>query len=271
MVESNKIYRTKDYSMFKTLDGNRAVLELRVNKIIDSIKNVGYILSPLCVNEKFEIIDGQARLEAFKKLDLPVDYYVVNGAGLPECIAMNIYQTKWSLYDYISSYAQIGDESYIYLKNALDNHKSLGLDTVFYAFTERSGGGNRSWSVKDGSFFASKEDAEEAEKLLDWLEQFVPIISSVGGGKKKYYYIALAFCYNHSDIDKDRLYNQIVTRRLDLLPTANILQAVEVVERIYNLNMRKRVYLSLDYTRAIYERNSATVNRNSKKRVAESA
>ena len=48
---------TNEYEKFKKLKGNRAVTEKRKEKIKKSILKVGYITSPILVNDEFEIID----------------------------------------------------------------------------------------------------------------------------------------------------------------------------------------------------------------------
>lgn len=48
------LLKTKDYNMFKLLTGNRDVQRPHVEKIKQSIKNVGYITSPIIVNEKWK-------------------------------------------------------------------------------------------------------------------------------------------------------------------------------------------------------------------------
>ena len=65
-----EILRTNKYEIFKELKGNREISPLRITKIINSIKNVGYIINPIIVNEKMEIIDGQGRLEALRILKI---------------------------------------------------------------------------------------------------------------------------------------------------------------------------------------------------------
>lgn len=72
-IKYNQAYRTDNYAKFKRLDGNRGVQLMRVKKVMDSVKANGYIYSPLIVNERYEVVDGQARLEAFKQLGIPVD------------------------------------------------------------------------------------------------------------------------------------------------------------------------------------------------------
>ena len=93
------VYRTNDYSQFNKLVGNRAVTRDRVMAIIESVNTVGYVLSPIVVNEKMEIIDGQGRAEAFEELGLPIDYVIAEGAGIAECIQLNIKQKNWGLID----------------------------------------------------------------------------------------------------------------------------------------------------------------------------
>lgn len=116
------IYETQDYSMFKHLEGNRTDAVARGAKIIKSIRENGYILSPIAINENAEVIDGQGRLYALECEALPVHYYVVPGAGIDECIAMNIYGTKWKMNDYIESYASRGKQPY----KALDECETAG-------------------------------------------------------------------------------------------------------------------------------------------------
>ena len=81
------ILQTSEYEKFKVLGGNRRIDHS--HKVAESIKNHGQLLAPITVNEKFEIIDGQNRFEAFKRLNLPVQYIVSEGYGINECVAMN--------------------------------------------------------------------------------------------------------------------------------------------------------------------------------------
>lgn len=71
------IYETNEYGLFKNLSGNRFVDHS--GKIAESMKERGLLLAPIIVNEKKEIIDGQNRFEACKKLNLPVYYVIAEG------------------------------------------------------------------------------------------------------------------------------------------------------------------------------------------------
>lgn len=53
------IFKTKDYDMFKWVKGNRKPNKKNYSKLVKSMKEEQLII-PICVNEKFEIIDRKS-------------------------------------------------------------------------------------------------------------------------------------------------------------------------------------------------------------------
>jgi len=245
-METNfKVMVTNDYDMFKRLEGNRNVTELRVKKITNSIKDVGYVMNPIIVNEKNEVIDGQGRLETLRRLELPVYYIVVEGIGRKECIAMNINQTNWRLYDYIHSYAEIGIVSYVYLLDAVKAfQKSFRLPVILNAITGKIDCSSK--AVREGRFICSREEYERGKEILSWLMQFTPIIERVKG-HTEFYYMALNFCYSDPEVDNARLYSKMSTLQASLIPVTTIQQAFEQIEDAYNDHARNKVYIKTNY------------------------
>ena len=86
------VYETYDYSLFKKLPENRIVRSDRKEKLISSMTQK-YVLSPICVNGNFEIIDGQGRYEARKEMGLPIHYIIDENAKAGDCRLMNQYNT----------------------------------------------------------------------------------------------------------------------------------------------------------------------------------
>lgn len=240
-----KVMVTNDYDLFNRLNGNRSVEEQRVKKIINSINNVGYVLSPILVNEKMEVVDGQARLEAFRRLEMPVYYIIQNGIGRKECISMNINQTNWTLPDYIASYAEMGDAAYQRLIQLVDMFgKTFRLSTIIYSVTMKVWSNNA--KIRNGEFECSQDEFERAQETLSWLIKFVPIISRVQG-RTEYYYMALMFCYGDAEVDNDRLYNKLAQMQAGLIPVSAIQQALEQIEDMYNDHIRNKVYIKTNY------------------------
>jgi hypothetical protein len=121
-----KIQQTEDYSSFKRIEGNRTISKSQVKKLVDSYNEDPHLstMAPIIVNDNMEVIDGQHRLEAFKKLDLPVNYMIIPGIGLAEVQKLNSATKTWTPMDYARSYSELGNENY---KTYLQFRKKYGL------------------------------------------------------------------------------------------------------------------------------------------------
>ncbi len=238
-----EVFKTNDYSKFTKLNGNRRVDEARVLKIISSIEKVGYITSPIIVNEKMEVIDGQGRLEALKRLELPVEYIIQQGIGIEECIAMNIHQVNWKDRDYIESYANRGFESYRFLKELLDKY-NLNLMVLATALKQTSR--IISTTIRDGKLEITQEQYEKATERLNYAIKYRPYINKLPGSKTKLYQ-AVILCYDFEDVDNERLFEKITSSIRVLTPWHNIDECFVSIEEVYNRNLRQKVYIYTEY------------------------
>lgn len=249
MDKIGTIFRTSNYNIFKTLHGNRNVSNARVEKIIQSIDKVGYIMSPLIVNEKMEIIDGQGRYNALKKLGLPIDYIIVKGIGIEECRQMNINQSNWTVLEFIESYADEGNTSYKFLLNLYKQYKRLGITVVYNALSGLSA--IDSEKIKIGKFSCTEDDYNNAIKILEYEQKFIDIVKKIKG-RADYIYIAIGFCYLHDDVDNDVLLKKFLERGENISSPSNIEQALDEISDIYNWRLRGgKVYLSTDYKKSM--------------------
>lgn len=248
------IETTGNHAMFKVLDGNRDVLQPRVNKIKESILKVGYVTSPIIVNEKMEVIDGQGRLEALRQLGKPVDYIVVPGATIKECISLNLHNTSWGLNDFIKSYATKGNENYIKLNNLLDTYSNLSLEVIGYVLYGMRVAGK---VYKSGNVIISDDKYESAKKVLDYFNKFYPYLSKRKSFRKNFFYFALNFAYHHPDIDNNKLFDKFVDQYSLLCSPANAKQGLSIIEELYNGGRnRKKVYLVTDYEKVLEDKYS---------------
>lgn len=234
-----EIKSTKNYKQFKKLIGNRRVDELRVQRIIKSIKAVGYITSPIIVNEKMEVIDGQGRLEALERLHLPVEYIVEEGAGINECISMNIYQTNWSLMDYIVSFASRGNENYIKL---LKMHKEYPEFTIHALGTALFGIGKISGTViHRGDLQISDDLYNSAVERLEYVRQFNDVITDMNVNRECLRQTLLFTTYLEN-VDREYLLNLFLKEGKLLRPYHTIPECMQSLEELYNYGKHKRVY-----------------------------
>lgn len=152
---------TKDYSIFKKIDSNRDINKPHLKKLIASItiKNLLYLF-PVIINNKNEVVDGQHRIEAAKVLGLPIYYIIDNSITKADIALMNSNRKSWGAKDYISFYAQEGNEDFKRLRKMLKDYPSLsptltakllcGKCEAFY-----EGGGEYSKNIKAGKLNTS--------------------------------------------------------------------------------------------------------------------
>lgn len=235
----NNIKVTSDYSIFKKLMGNRGVDNRRVNYIIKSIKNVGYISNPIIVNEKMEVIDGQGRLSALEQLGMPVEYVVVNGVGLNECVAMNINKINWRISDYVRSFADCGDEHYLRLTELMNKYPEFGLNVISSAVfkIERLS----AQQASSGRIYVTEQMVEEAITRLDWLKEILPFIENRGLRLDMLERaLILASCID--GVDLERLATKVKEECRIMKPFHQLIECLSSLEEIYNNGLRNKIY-----------------------------
>ena len=246
-----RVYETKKYGIFKKLEGNRDTYG--VNKIIKSIESVGYIPSPICVNDKMEVIDGQNRLEALKALNMPVHYYIVRDIGIEEARQMNIGRRNWTLPDYFKSFVANGEPDYIYFMDMLDRHKAYSLREL-WAICKGviTSHGNIPESTKLGTLGFSIERINEVEPLLETLDKIHDSIKRIPGYTNMGVPI-FAWILQHPRADKRRVV-KIVNEKYPLfIPIASAEATLKDFSKFYNsgLSPSRRILFDLDYRLSI--------------------
>ena len=255
ILRKETVFVTTDYSAFKRIDFNREKVERRAKKVEPSLRKNGYNdRMPIIVNERMEVVDGQARLFACEKLRIPIAYVVRKDASINDARVINSVNSVWSCEDYWTSYAREGLIPYIYLKNLMDMYGNVfQQNVIFFALT-----GKKCLSKKliaGGDFECSSEQYEETIKALDMLAKFTPIISKILG-RIEFYYDAILFATKVCKFDVNRLLKAITLRQTDLLPVTSIQYALEIIEKVYNFGRSKKQYLVDKYKSWQEERNT---------------
>lgn len=244
----NIIRKTYDYSEFERLDGNRSVSPHRVAKIIKSVEKVGQLPVPITVNEKMQIIDGQARVQAFEQLGLPIYYCVIEGIGFDECIAMNLDQTNWKLIDYIKSYAEKGNVNYIRLNNLIEQYSTygIGMSTIIRAASNNCDVNDD--IIKSGRYICDEADYSTAVSVLNYERKFVDIVNQIGG-RKDYVLAAIGIAFLDTECDVDRLYKKMYENYRYFRKCSTIIDCLEELTEIYNNRARaeSKIYLHINY------------------------
>lgn len=232
------VYKETDYSKFKYLIGNRNLAETRKKRIMDSIQTVGYVLNPIIVNEKMEIIDGQGRHAACKELGLPIYYVIAEGASTDECVNLNIGQTNWGTLDFINFYAEQGKADYQQLLRLIKEYPSVGVDAAIAISLGHVTTAGSKKAIKNGGF-SFRADIKDIEAVLHTLAINRHTVDMLRGSKRAIY-AWIGWAMLNLDIDASRLFSQIA-KNLDSFPPVSEKNAeyfLDILERVYNKNLR---------------------------------
>ena len=257
-----QIYEEYDYGKFKRLPDNRDVLERRFKKLTASISEK-YILCPIIVNEKMEIIDGQGRFEVLKHLNKPIHYIISPQATSDDCRRMNKYNTNWSRLDFAKSHAKAGKKSYQLLLRICEE-TGLSISTVLRLANHASNARkNQMTRFEIGSvefdeydFLKVKNIKEKADEIIGELQYTKKLSNTL--------YASIKIVIETDGYDHERMLRNCRINRSSFVSTANLADQLVEFERIYNYKARasNRIYFS-DYMRNI------TINRDYSKTYTE--
>lgn len=239
------VYVTKDYSIFRRLIGNRDIPESRICKIVDSIKTIGWVRNPIIVNEKMEVIDGQGRLTALQRLNMPVEYIIAEGAGNKECIYMNMNMVNWKLLDFVKSYAEQGNENYQRLLSLIERYANGNLDIISTAVYRISKSKYR--DIKSGSLQLTAEQYRAAVPRLEYIK---PLLDTLDEKKLPGSMITLMqtliYYYDYPEVDKERLTYSVEKYIYNATPWLSNIDCEKEVENVYNygLNLEKKIFIA---------------------------
>lgn len=242
----NTIFEENDYSVFKRLDDNRELYEKRVMKLVASFKEV-VINTPVIVNEKMEIIDGQGRFEARKRLGLPITYHIESGLGKDDCIRLNRYNTNWTERDYAISFWRGGNENYGRLIRTM-NDTALPLRLVLRLASKQTP------SKVNGPFFEGRliftKDDEYAVKKTKQYSDDISDALALTKAPTHAFVVAVKIVTETEGYRHDVMVDHCKSKRSSYAYGSTLGEQLKEFERIYNTRVpkNKRLYFS-DYMR----------------------
>ena len=117
-----QVHKTNVHSIFKRQKGNRPINKNHLDRLILSMKKK-YLVSPILVNEKMEVIDGQHRLQAQKELNLPTYYIKIKGYNIEETRIFNQNTNNWTANNFMEAFCDLGMPEYIKYKKFQKKYK----------------------------------------------------------------------------------------------------------------------------------------------------
>lgn len=234
-----KVFQTSDYAKFKVLNGNRPLKPAHVKLLKESISEHGDLGTPIIINEKFEMIDGQHRQKALEELKFPVQYIKKPGFGLKQVHVSNTNRKNWTITEFMNCYADLGMKHYIRYKEFYLKYGFAQSTTLIIIQGYQSGGVGKKYSAgttmgteafRRGNFiFKNPEEAEDrAEKIIMLKDIYY-------GYKKSFFVQAIVRLFKFKEYNHAEFVSKLKYQLDKLLIEPNSVNGyLRIFEDIYN-------------------------------------
>lgn len=248
---SNSTKATTDYSIFKTLEGNRILNAQHVNRLARVIKEHNMTERfPIVVNKNMEILDGQHRLAALEMLELPVPYRIEDDVDIEGVRILNQVSRKWSWQDLARSYIEKGNDSYQILLDLNEERPGLFNIEALQQIANINGSRTNTRPRPNYFFGGGLELSEDQRKNLDILAHqlgdFVdtqPQLRSGAGNRgrelPRQYVTAMTRVMKGDNYKHREFLQRISTGRIELPRVVDTNEALRELEKAFNYNVRE--------------------------------
>ena len=240
----SEVNETKQHDLFCFVKGNRGVNQSHVNKLIAKIKRknlreIPIYVGPMNKDGKYPILDGQHRFEAYKTLDLPIRFIIVDYMTINDVPSMNSTKLSWGNKDYLQRYVDKDMPSYIYYKKfmetyTLDNKFSV-VTTILNGVYKRERG--LEVDFVDGRFDISDTGKQNAEKIGVFLGNVFDVLGKEV--KNSFFIFALLHAISHKNFNKEHFVGKLKKRSKMFSGCVNTLQWYDVIKKVYKLRNQK--------------------------------
>ncbi len=239
-----QIQSTKDYSIFRKMEGNRHIDRYHLKKLMAAIEKDNQLrVHPIIVNKEFFVIDGQHRLEVAKSLGLEIFYIQSESVSDLHVIDGNVNQKSFEVENYIDYFAiKEKNPVYIELKRMLKSTSlkpkallTLILGTVSINILDL---------LKTGKFqFSTKEDPKN---ILNFYDDFLAYVKDkrlkpLSIFTNHNFTRALRWLYNTNGFESLVFFKKLDLRWFDLKPQRAAEDWYTLLINIYNFKNQNRI------------------------------
>lgn len=233
-INEHEIYVTDEYDVFERMAGNRQIDEAHVVNLMKRMKKKD-LKVPIQVNQEFQVVDGQHRLEARRRLGLPVYYYATPDFQLEEVQELNAAQKKWTNDDFVSSFIELGYKDYASYRWFRHQYKLPHVQSVLLLSGQKDNKNIRQ-AFKQGAFRV--RDLEGAKKFAEQLTQIAPYFD---GWNSSRFVSAMIIAEGKKNFDFRQFMKKVKTFPGFLKPQINIEGYLEHIEELFNYKNTKKV------------------------------
>jgi len=260
-AQAQIVRETKDYNQFRLIVGNRELKEQNIKSVTNQIAHRGQT-TPIIVNERYQVIDGQHRLEACRRLNIPVKFIIDKKANLDDVVSTNIVGQKWTLADFVNRYAVQGNEDYVKLQKLINECKKWKISATAALNIANGGHSDDTFYMcddgklhKHGSRMKVKKlycvgsavkiglfKMKDEKKAYDSL-QAITLFQDYAFFTKSSFIQALLQVLRIKDFDVERLLKNAKKYPRQFSNEATVNNFIEMFEKVYNYRMTQKMPL----------------------------
>lgn len=231
-VPMRQVEYTSEYSVFSRLPGNREIDMGHVAGLVRSMQKK-YRFAPIYVNQDFQVLDGQHRLEAHRILQIPVPYYWDEGGDVEDVQTLNSTQKRWENEDYVKSFIERGYTEYkVY--EWFKNHYRLPHSVCCALLMGEIRGLRKIF--QNGQF--KVKNLELAKKKTSILTQLSEYFTH---WKDANFLRAMNFALTRKGFDVQTFIHKVALNPTMLAPCVSVNQYLALIEEVYNFRAVKKV------------------------------
>ncbi len=241
----NQVYETTDYTIFKNTKGNRGINTSHVERLKRSFKNE-YLMSPIIVNEAFQIIDGQHRYHAAKELNYPINFIIKKGYGLQQIQVYNTNMSNWNKKDYLNMYCDLGKTQYINFRAFMNLFPEFGISACEALLSDATAVKQEKINgIKQNQHYFENGDFEikDYKYSIHIAKMIIQIKPFYSGFNRRGFVCSMINIFKNNDYDHGQFLERLQANPNSLTHCNNITQYKLLIEDIYNFKSRQKVSL----------------------------
>lgn len=240
------VYKTTAYNAFHILRGNRRINQVHLARLTESFKRK-HLVTPVIVNKRMQIIDGQHRFTSARALGLPVYFIVLEDYALDEVQILNSNFKVYNKIDAIGGYCDLGNTHYIALRDFMAQFPEFGVGAVIQLLTARADGDTLGLIDEDGHKRNFKEGGflvrNDIRKAILWATQLRDIGQYYKGYTRRAFISAMMSIFDNPQYDHQEFIRKLKAQPLMLSDVTTATQYRLMVEDLYNFKRRDKVNL----------------------------
>lgn len=240
----NHVHQTKNYELFQFRDDNRLIRKQHVSKLTEKMLSKGWIKgSYVVINEKGEVIDGQHRILAARKANVPINYIIEKGSSFQEIRGLNQDKKNWAFSDHIGGFVKDDNPNYIILDEFIKNFPDFRVTECLMFLTNSSNAVNRD-IFESGNFkVKNKEVAEKWANYIIELKDYFPR----GYNKSIFVRAVLQLLSKKKEFSFEEFLHKVKLRPSMIFLCGTVEQYIGMIEDVYNYRRRNNEKIGLRF------------------------